>query len=294
MNISIRDTILLSLFPSILDGLKALNLKSFELYIDKSFEVSLLESSEKVSFSEDSNIQMYRQNLAKNSCEICGLLTDYDLSMNPVDKSIEWFTKVVRIAQLLNAKVIRVDSQLQQESLFPFGKKLDLFTEVFTEVLANTEDSGVGIGIENHGRDGNNPIFLLALVKNIHNPRFGITLDFGNFYWRGYPLSETMAILKLLAPFTIHTHIKNIAYPPNVQEIYREPGWEYDTYVSPIYKGDIDIERIMVELKQSDYQNSFCIEDESLDKFDEKERVDVLKADIDFIQEIINDIKFEN
>ncbi|MCX8064524.1 MAG: sugar phosphate isomerase/epimerase [Candidatus Hydrogenedentes bacterium] len=294
MNISIRDSILLSLFPSVLDGLKVLELRNFELYINNNFEVRLLSSGDIVSLAEESNIQMYRQNLVRNSCEICGLLTEYDLSVNPVDKSIEWFTRVVRIAQLLNAKVVRVDSQLQQEALFPFGKKLDLFTEVFSEVLANTEDSGVNLGIENHGREGNNPIFLMSLVKNIHNPRFGITLDFGNFYWRGYPLSETMAILKLFAPYTVHTHIKNIAYPANVQEVYREPGWEYDTYVSPIYNGDVDIERVMVELKQNNYQNSFCIEDESLTKFDEKERIEVLKADISFIQEIINDIKFEN
>ncbi len=294
MNISIRDAVLLNVFPSILDGLRVLNLSVFELYIDNNFCVNSLCSKDKVSFLEEQNIQAYRQELAKNSCEICGLLTEYDLSLHPMEESIEWFTRVVRIAQLLNAKVVRVDSQLQQEALYPFGAKLDLYTEVFSEVLANTEDSGVFIGIENHGKDGNNPIFLMALVKNVHNPRFGFTLDFGNFYWKGYPLSETMAILQLLAANTVHTHIKNIAYPENVREAHRDPGWEYDTYVSPIYKGDIDIERVMVELKQNNYQNSFCIEDESLDKFDEEEKIEVLKSDISYIQEIINDIKFEN
>ncbi len=294
MNISIRDIILLDLFPSIVEGLNVLNLSSFELYVSNDFEVTSLVSKDKVSFLEENNIRSYRKELSKYSLEICGLLTEYDISMCSIKKSIEWFTRVVRIAQLLNAKVVRVDSQLQQEALYPFGKKLDLYTEVFSEVLVATEDSGVFIGIENHGRDGNNPIFLMSLIKSLHNPRFGVTLDFGNFYWRGYPLSETMSILRLLAPNTVHTHIKNIAYPENVQEIYREPGWEYDTYVSPIYRGDIDIERIMAELKQNEYQNTFCIEDESVYKFDEKEKVEVLKADISFIQEIINDLKFEN
>lgn len=294
MNISIRDAILLDLFPSIVEGLSVLNLSSFELYVGNDFEVTSLVSKEKVSFHEEDNIRSYRKELAKYSLEICALLTEYDISMSSIEKSIEWFTRVVRIAQLLNAKVVRVDNQLQQEALYPFGKKLDLYTEVFSEVLVATDDSGVFIGIENHGRDGNNPIFLMSLIKSLHSPRFGVTLDFGNFYWRGYPLSETMSILRLLAPSAVHTHIKNIAYPENVQEIYREPGWEYETYVSPIYEGDIDIERIMAELKQNEYQNTFCIEDESLHKFDEKEKLEVLKADISFIQEIINDIKFEN
>ena len=39
-------------------------------------------------------------------------------------------------------------------------------------------------------------------------------MDTGNFYWRGYPLSEVYGILEVLAPFAKHTHLKGICDLP--------------------------------------------------------------------------------
>lgn len=295
MNISIRDDILMEAFPSIQEGLKFLNLNNFELHLTDDFQSFELKSNNKICLESEEKLLFLKKELQEQDVYVSALLTGFDLSMHSAEQSVEWFKIVGKIAYKLGARVIRVDSSLQQESLYTFGEKVNLFTDIFSEVFMNLQGYPIEFGLENHGKDGNNPIFLLTIVQNINDPRFGLTLDFGNFYWRGYPLSETEAILKLLAPYAKHTHIKNIAYPKMSQEIYRETGWEYETYVCPIFEGDINIEYILTELKKLNYSNALCIEDESLGQFhDPDQKRKILKRDVEFLIEITNDIQFDN
>ncbi len=295
MNISIRDEVLMEAFPSIQEGLQFLNLNNFELHLTDDFQSFELKSNNKICLESEEELLNFKKELQEQDVYVSALLTGFDISMHSEEQSVEWFKTVGKIACQLGTRVIRVDSFLQQETLYTFGKKVNLFTEIFYEILMSLHGYPIEFGVENHGKEGNNPIFLLSLVQNIDDPRFGLTLDFGNFYWRGYPLSETEAILKLLAPYAKHTHIKNIAYPKMSQEIYREVGWEYGTYVCPIFKGDINIEYILTELKKLNYTNALCIEDESLGRFhDPAQKREILKKDVEFLVEITNDIQFDN
>lgn len=295
MNIAIRDEILLESFSSITEGLKFLNLNHLELHLNNEFQSYPLNSNHKISLKSEETLLSFKKELQEQNIFVAALLTDFDISMHTEEQSIDWLKNAVNIASTLGAKVIRIDSLLQQEHLYTFGGKIELFANIFSELFAEIQDTPINFGIENHGKDGNNPIFLLSVVHTIDDPRFGLTLDFGNFYWRGYPLSETEAILKLLAPYAKHTHIKNIAYPKTAQEIYRETGWEYATYLCPIFKGDVNIEGILPELKKSNYDGVLCIEDESLGHFEDiTQKKQILKQDVEFLIEITNDIQFDN
>lgn len=295
MNISVRDQILLEAYPTINEGLKNLNLHHVELMLHKDFSICDLFSLNLINLSNDNERRGYKALLDEENIIVDAILTDYDLSIHPIEASIQWFKDVVFIANHLGAKVIRVDSHLSQEFNYTFAQKVALFTHVFTEVLSQTQDYPVSFGVENHGKEGNNPVFLLTLINEIAHPNFGITLDFANFYWRGYPLSEVMALLKLFAPYTKHTHIKNICYPESVRELIRETGWEYETYVCPLHEGDIDIEMALIELKKQKYNGGLCIEDESLGHFPSiEQKQDVLRQDVEYLVEITNDIQFDN
>ena len=70
-------------------------------------------------------------------------------------------------------------------------------------------------------------------------------MDTGNFYWYGNPIDKVYEILKSVAKYTKHTHVKNIQYPEETRNQQREIGWEYGKYVSPIYEGDIDHDRVI-------------------------------------------------
>ena len=127
------------------------------------------------------------------------------------------------------------------------------------------------------------------MFAGIGSPRLGLTMDMGNFYWAGHPLEKVYEILEHLAPVTKHTHVKNIAYPEDVRNKQRQLGWEYGKYVCPIPDGDIDIVKVAGFLEKAGYAGGLAIEDESLGKFPQEERANVLKRDAEHIKSILGE-----
>ena len=117
-------------------------------------------------------------------------------------------------------------------------------------VIETTEDTGVAFGIENHGGTTNDPEFLKPLFDRVGSKRLGLTLDTGNFYWFGHPLSKVYELYEAFAPRVCHTHCKSIRFPETEREKQRPMGWEYGKYNCPIYEGDIDFRRVVKILRR--------------------------------------------
>jgi len=116
--------------------------------------------------------------------------------------------------------------------------------------------------------------------------QLGLTLDVANFYWWGHPLQDLYGIYEKFAPRVVHTHCKNIHYPDDKKNVRREMGWEYAKYNCPIYDGDIDFKRLTGILRQANYSGDLCVEDESLSKFPETERAEVIKKEIAVLKKL--------
>jgi sugar phosphate isomerase/epimerase len=169
----------------------------------------------------------------------------------------------------------------------PREQRQEIFARGVHRVLDGTRGSRVGLAIENHGTQGNDPDFLEGLFKAVGSKRLGLTMDVGNFYWAGYPIDEVYDILRRLAPHAMHTHIKNIRYPEDIRNTRRQPGFEYGRYVCPIPEGDLDIRKIAGFLRDAGYHNDLCIEDESLGKFDQATRRTHIREAVTFLQGMV-------
>ena len=112
-----------------------------------------------------------------------------------------------------------------------------------------------------------------------------MTLDTGNFYWYGHPLSDLYKLLERFAPTARHTHVKNINYPKALAETKRAVGYEYGKYCSPLDEGNIEMKRVVEIFKKAGYTRSLCIEDESLYNVETAEaKMAVLKRDADSLR----------
>ena len=192
--------------------------------------------------------------------------------------------KAARAAAQIGVPVVRID-------LVPSKiKDLDAFVrfsiEVGKELVDATNDLPVRFGVENHGTTTNRPEFLRRVFDGIGTKRFGITLDVGNFYWFGHPLSKLYDIYTEFAPWACHFHAKSICYPQADRERKRKPGWKYAEHRVPIYEGDIDYQRVATILRKARYRGDLCIDDESFGKFPEAQRRGVLQKDADFLRRI--------
>jgi sugar phosphate isomerase/epimerase len=174
---------------------------------------------------------------------------------------IKWCTQVARAAQALSVPAVRIDVVPSRLSNADF---LKLAVAAMRKVMTLTESTGVAFAVENHGHTTNDPAFLNALFNGVGSERLGLTLDTGNFYWYGHPLSKVYELYEAFAPRVFHTHCKSIRFPAEEREKQRPIGWKYMEYNCPIDRGDIDFSRIVAILRKAGYHNDLCVEDESL------------------------------
>jgi sugar phosphate isomerase/epimerase len=287
---SVRDGILLWAFPSIKEGLGALGFDAVELEFDRECSVHAIRSDDgksRLKLESPEEIDEFRKQLEADCVRISALLMSNKFDNPDFDFEVNWTVKAVKAAGALGIPTVRIDAVMHGERNLPVERNVGIFSEAMSRVLDATSDLEVDMGVENHGFQGNNPEFLDAMLAKVNSPRLGLTIDTGNFYWRGHPLSRVYEIIERFAPYCRHTHAKNIAYPPEKREIEREIGWEYGKYVSMMEDGDIDHRRVVQILKKAGYDRDLCLEDESLGKWTGEDRIAAMKRDADFIRGIL-------
>ena len=297
MYLSIRDAMLRQLTESmgekedILAGLKFLNLKAMEMEFFRDGSVYRLSpegKSSRVNLSESSERDSFAEQLDENGVRISAFLMHNDFSNPAVAEEVDWILKCIEESRLFGIQAIRLDPVMHQKGL-PIKEAAEKAVEVLEKVLSeipSTEE--ISFGLENHGEYSNNPEFLRRVFSALNDDRVGITLDSGNFYWYGFPLDRVYQLFTELAPYTKHTHIKNISYPTDLREKQRAIGYEYGKYVAPIYEGDIDHCRLVESLKGVGYTGDICIEDESLGRFPMEKWPEILKKDVEHLEEMLN------
>lgn len=199
------------------------------------------------------------------------------------DQEIVWCRKVAEAAKALGVPAIRIDVVPRKVTGEDF---LKFAVETLRKVMAETEATGVRLAIENHSNTTNKPEFLTALFDGVDSKRLGLTLDTGNFYWFGHPLSKLYGLYEQFAPRVFHTHCKSIRYPEADRERQRPMGYKYGEYHGPIYDGDVDFRRVLDILQKAGYNNDLCIENESLGKKPPEEVVNILSKEIVFLKKL--------
>lgn len=283
MFISSREVMVKSVGENIEKLCKELGIESIEISIEGNYE-SFLPNGEKVNAlkKEKDFISSWKNCPIKIYC----ILEHNDFSGDE-KIGIDYIKNGIRIAEEIGAEVIRIDPLPRKEKKDK-EEIIENAVRIISKALSDTKNSSIKLGMENHGEFGNDPNFLKEIIEKVDSPNLGYTLDTGNFYWSGKPLSIVYEIIKEISPYVFHTHVKNIKYPPNLREKQREIGYLYSTYVSPIYEGDIDHSKIVKILNESGYRGDLCVEDESLGKFNEKIRKEILRKDINYLKSLIS------
>jgi sugar phosphate isomerase/epimerase len=198
------------------------------------------------------------------------------------DFEVENCRRLAEAAKTLGIPTIRIDFIPAKLSRAEFLKQS---TATLKKIMAATEPTGVTFAVENHSNTTNDPVFLAALLDGVGSKRLGVTLDVGNFYWFGHPLSKVYELCEQFAPRVFHTHCKNIRYPEAEREKRRPMGWEYGRYARAIYDGDIDYGRVAAILTKVGYRNDLCIENEFLGQLPPAKATEMLAKEIQLLKQ---------
>ena len=284
--VACRDNLLkLTRKPDSWSAMKELGVTGVEVEVDLALNCPALYGPNKTySLATASGVQAVKDELDENGLVITSFLMHNRLDER-LDEELAWMTKLVKAARVLDAKVIRIDVVprriKEREQFLPFAVK------ACKQLCDIVEDTSIRYGIENHGSITNDPDFLEQLFEGVSSSHLGLTLDTANFYWYGHPLDKLYGIFERFAPKAFHTHCKSIRYPEDKKNVQRPRGWEYGKYCSPIYEGDIDFKKVTGILRRAGYKGDLCLEDESLGKFPEDERADIVKKEIAMLRDLL-------
>jgi sugar phosphate isomerase/epimerase len=288
MYVSARDdTVRAAGFTTLMEGLRAMGIDSVELSFARDRTVVSLTDDRRFPLATSADGEAYRRHLAENGVSVSALLVANNFGATDAAPEIAWCVDAIHGAEWLGAPAIRADTIMRTEAPEEREARVQRYVAAMRPVLRQTEGSRVTIGMENHGPQGNEPEFLAGVLEAIPDPRLGLTLDTGNFYWSGQPLSELYNIYGRFARRVRHTHVKSIAYPPEERERRRETGWKYGEYASPLAKGDIDLARVIRLLREAGYDGSLTIENESLGRLGTEERRAALVSDASHLKELL-------
>jgi sugar phosphate isomerase/epimerase len=221
-----------------------------------------------------------KEDLAASGCTIAAFMMANRFDER-LDDELACTRSVVRASRQLGVNAIRIDvvpRKIDAEHFLPFA------IQACKRMCEIAEGTPVRYGLENHGKITNDPVFLEKLFAGVGSEKLGLTLDTANFYWWGHPLDELYAIYDRLAPRVVHTHCKSIKYPDDQRNARREMGWEYGKYCCPIHEGDIDFTRVLATLRRANYRGALCVENESLGRFPESERAEIVRKEIAWLK----------
>jgi sugar phosphate isomerase/epimerase len=277
-----RDAMLTHLGqPDSWSALKAVGAEGIEVVINDDLSLPVLfHPAGKYTAATPAGIQRLGADLRAAGRRITAFCTFNRFDERP-EAEIKWLGQVARIAQPLGVSTIRIDVVPHK---LPGHEFLKLAIVTLKKVLADTEASGVRLAIENHGSTTNDPEFLNPLFDGVGSDRLGLTLDTGNFYWFGHPLSKLYQLFETFAPRVFHTHCKGIHYPVADRERQRPMGWKYDQYQCPIYEADVDFARVAAILDKAGYAGDLCVENEALGKLAAQEAAATLSKEITLLK----------
>lgn len=288
MYLSIRDDmVFVAGYATLAEGTSDLAIPAVELWVQRDGTVHALApegGKTRLNLADETDLRLLKSQADAHGIRIAAFCMGNNFNAEDRAGEIAWGVQTVRAAQVLDVSAVRIDAAMRGEKELPMKECQRRVAAAVKEILSQTSDSRVDLGIENHGFQGNDPIFLRGVIDQVGSPRLGLTLDSGNFYWRGWPLSRVYEVFEEFAPYVKHTHIKNIAYPPEIREAQREMGFEYGKFVCPIHEGDIDHRKYFAALKRAGYGRDLCLEDESLGKFNVPQRRANLRAAAEFFR----------
>lgn len=280
MFVAIRDVFLTPEhgFKDIINGLKELDLKNIELHVDRNMNTIIGSVADKTS------LKRVKDFLDSNNIEVCAILLDNDFAKD-VDSEIKYVVNACEAAYELNCSVVRINTFMRIIHSFTMKDYIDKTVEYVKQCLNLVRNYDVSLAMENHGYISNDREFISEVINEVSSERFGLTLDTGNFYWYGYPLSELYDIYEEFASYVKHTHIKNFVVE-NAYKDRRRLGLGVGRIQgAPLYEGDINIGRVIGILHKAGYDYDLTLEDESLYRFDNKLWKDIIKKDVEYLRE---------
>jgi sugar phosphate isomerase/epimerase len=196
------------------------------------------------------------------------------------EKAFADMMKSLDYAAAIGAKVMRVCGASLMFRNEPHGPMLEKLARQFSEAVKEAAKRDIRIADENH-IDFNSDE-MLALIKAVTSPYFGINFDTGNFM---RVLDDPIKGMEKLAKYTFSTHVKDLK--PNKQASVDD--WFFFS-ATPVGDGLVDNQKLAQLLKNANYQGFLAVEIDFLHPDYKLEEDKAVAASIKELRRIANSL----
>lgn len=272
---------------------RAVGVRGIEVHVELDLSCSNLYLGGETPYRLDTqeNAWRLRADAIRNEIRIPVLVAP--IRLDPAEARIhgapEWALTLLENARQVDAELVYfpIVTDNFRETTISDEDFVEAAVFVLNDLVRHGARHRMSVGIENLSVYLNRPEILRRVLGQFDPDELGLCLDPINFYWYGHPRSTVYEMVEEFLPRTIHFHAKNVSYPAETIEARRTPGWKYAEHAVPVADGDLDFERFIRQLLDSDYEGYISVEDDSLGRVPVEQRLDVLKGDVDFLRGLI-------
>jgi sugar phosphate isomerase/epimerase len=156
-------------------------------------------------------LRMLKQRAFRLGLDVSGTAVGNDFGHPPGEKRIEQLDAVRRwidFAEILGAPVIRIFAGRRHGEMTE-AESHALMVSAMEEVCDYAGQHGVHLALENHGGPTGTAEGMLAFVRDVQSPWFGVNLDTGNFH-----TEDIYGDLAKIAPYALNVQVKVVTSGP--------------------------------------------------------------------------------
>ncbi|MCH7726587.1 MAG: sugar phosphate isomerase/epimerase [Planctomycetes bacterium] len=160
-------------------------------------------------------LRALKQQCFQLGLDVSGTAVGNDFGHPKGDKRDEQIANVKRwidYAEILGAPVIRIFGGRVKKGTSP-AESHSLMVSGIEECCEYAGKHGVHLALENHGGPTATAEGMLAFVRDVQSPWFGVNLDTGNFH-----TEDIYGDLAKVAPYALNVQVKVIVSGPNKQK----------------------------------------------------------------------------
>jgi len=154
---------------------------------------------------------------------------------------------VCELAQIVGTNVLRTEGGWEKPEV-PADKWAEAMIGCCRQALSFVEPMGLKLAIDNHGTVTNNIPVLLEVIRTVNAPCVGSNLDTMNVRWYGWSVAECDEFYRQLAPYVLHTHLKDGF---DSRENYKGAA---------LGQGELHLELVVELLQAAGYDGVWCAE----------------------------------
>ncbi len=198
----------------------------------------------------EANAEAVRKQVESYGLQVSALGAGNDfvvLEEDTIRAQVERMERIAKIAKILGTSVLRTEGGSMKDSV-PESRWVEAMAGCLTRCLEFAEQDDVYLAVDNHGLVTNDGDLQVELFERVGSKHVGANMDTMNYRWAGHELETVGRFCEIIAPYTIHTHLKD------------GTGSRGNYRGEALGEGEIDLKKAIQCLRNAGYGGVWCCE----------------------------------